>query len=78
VDLSELDIQELGERVRALHGDDVYKATLARALAVATRNSVGAEQARSVPPVGESQGALTDDVVMTALRTEFLKLLRPN
>ena len=78
MDLNDLDIHELGERVKALHGEDVYDATLARGLAIATRNSVEAGESRSSPVAGDLQGALTSAAVMTALRTEFLKLLRPN
>lgn len=78
MDLSDLDIHELGERVKTLHGEDVYEATLARALAIATRNSVDAAEVRSSAPAGEGQRALTSEAVVAALRTEFLKLLRPN
>ena len=84
MDLSELDVHELGERVKALHGDEVYQAALARALAIATRNSVrsasdASESRPDTPGAGPSPpGSLTTDAVMAALRTEFLKLLRPN
>jgi hypothetical protein len=84
VDLSDLDIHELGERVKALYGDDVYDATLARALAIATRNSVPSTADANAPgadapaEVELPQGALTTDAVVAALRIEFLKLLRPN
>ena len=73
MDLSDLDIHELGERVKALHGDEVYDATLARALAIATRDSV-----TSSPSAAGASDALTTDAVVAALRTEFLKLLRPH
>ena len=78
MELSNLDVHELGDRVKALHGDEVYRATLARALAIATRNSVDAAGMRSRSRAGEVQRALTSDAVVAALRTEFLKLLRPN
>ena len=68
--LTDVDIHVLGEQVKAVHGDDVYIATLQRALAVATRNSVSGVEA--------SHGPLTTDAVLHAIRTEFLKLLRPN
>jgi hypothetical protein len=79
VDLSDLDVHELGERVKALDGDDVYDATLQRALAIATRNTVPASgEAEDVSPavsVGPDlpARALTSDAVVAALRTEFLK-----
>ena len=83
MDLSNLDIHELGERVKALYGDDVYDATLARALAIATRNSVpfsneNEPEADAHAGVEFPQDALTTDAVVAALRIEFLKLLRPN
>ena len=84
MDLSDLDIHELGERVKALYGEDVYDATLARALAIATRNSVPSaadeNESGADAPAGVEfpQDALTTDAVVAALRTEFLKLLRPN
>ena len=68
--LTDVDIHVLGEQVKAVHGDDVYIATLQRALAIATRNSVTG--------VDVSHGPLTTDAVLHAVRTEFLKLLRPN
>ena len=82
--LNDLDIHILGENVKALHGDDVYIATLQRALAVATRKSVRPSEAAQGPcpaarhGVEVSEGALTTEAVLDALRTEFLKLLRPN
>ena len=84
MDLSDLDIHELGERVKSLHGDDVYEATLARALAIATRNSApippDAKEAHPDAPAKAElpQSALTTNAVIAALRTEFLKLLRPH
>ena len=73
MDLSDLDLHELGERVKALHGEAVYDDTLARALAIATRDS-----ATSSPSAADASDALTTDAVVAALRTEFLKLLRPH
>ena len=34
------DVAALGERVKCLYGEDVYKVTLQRALAMATRNTL--------------------------------------
>jgi len=82
--LHDLNIHELGERVKSFHGDDVYSTTLQRALAIATRNSVPvsrsakAECPAAPADVEEPQVALTTEAVVAALRTEFLKLLRPN
>ena len=77
---SDLNVHELGDRVKALYGDEVYQATLARALAIATRDSVASGESKpDAPGVAASpHGALTTDAVLAALRTEFLKLLRPN
>lgn len=58
--LDDLDIHVLGDHVKAVHGDDVYIATLQRALAKSVRT------------------ALSTEAVLAAVRTEFLKLLRPN
>ena len=62
----ELDVRELGERVKSLHGEAVYGFTLRCAFAIATRNAV------------ESPSAPTNEAVLSALRTEFLKLVRPH
>ena len=64
--VGELDVRELGERVKSLHGEAVYGSTLQCALAIATRNAV------------ESPSAPTNEAVLSALRTEFLKLVRPH
>ena len=78
--LSDLDVHELGDRVKALHGDEVYQATLALALAIATRNRVplGKSTPNAPGEAASPHNALTTEAVLAALRTEFLKLLRPN
>ena len=64
--VGELDVRDLGERVKSLHGEAVYGFTLQCALAITTRNA------------GESPSAPTNEGVLSALRTEFLKLVRPH
>lgn len=65
MDLFDLDVHELGERVKALHGDAVYHATLARALAIATRTNCSdhtepSEYAALRAGVGAVQAQLQD------------------
>jgi hypothetical protein len=64
VDLNEVDIHVLGEKVKQLHGEDVYTFALHRALAMASRNSCRTSE------------VLTNDDILAAVRTELAKLLR--
>ena len=64
--VEEFDVRELGERVKSLHGEAVYGFTLQCALAIANRRAV------------ESRSAPTNEAVLSALHTEFLKLVRPH
>ena len=78
MNLDDFDLYEVGEKVRALHGGDVYKAAVHRALAVAIRNTRN-DASPDTPAALELQTmALTHDAVVAALRTEFLKLVRPH
>jgi hypothetical protein len=80
-----LDIAALGERVKCLYGEDVYKVTLQRALAMATRNTLApaahstqaCPDARSGIDSGQTT-TLTSEAVLSALQIEFLKLVRPH
>jgi hypothetical protein len=82
--LCDLEVAELGERVKCLYGQDVYQVTLHRALVMATRNTIASatdtNDARHDVRVGcESvETALTTEAVLSALHTEFLKLVRPH
>ena len=82
--LCELDVAELGERVKSLYGQDVYKVTLQRALVMATRNTiaVAADTNEACPDarpgIDSVRTALTSEAVLSALQTEFLKLVRPH
>ena len=62
--LDDLEIHVLGDHVKAVHGEDVYNATLHRALAMASSKSFRTSE------------ELTNDEVLAAVRAEFLKLLR--
>jgi hypothetical protein len=65
MDPSEVDIHMLAEKVKAAHGEHVYTFALQRALAIASGNSIRTSE------------ALTNDGVLAAVRTELMKLLRP-
>ena len=64
MNLNDVAIHVLGDHVKAVHGEAVYTATVQRALALATRHNV--------------ETPLTTEAVLTTVRTEFLKLLRPH
>jgi hypothetical protein len=81
VDLDDLDVTELGERVKTLYGEDVDEATLQRALGTATRTlarfpSVTQRSPDASARVRRPTAELTNDAVVAALRAEILKLLR--
>ena len=84
MDLNDLDICEFGEKVKALHGGDVYEAALRAALATAIRNAVAViPDANDLFPNAPARAqvaahAVTNEAVVAALRAEFLKLLRPH
>jgi len=78
MNLDALDLNEFGERVRALDGGDVYEATVQRALAIAIRNTVSAASPHTAEGAELQTQALSTDAVVASLRTEFLKLLRPH
>jgi len=61
---ADVDIHVLGEQVKAVHGEDVYTFALHRALTMASRNSCRTSE------------VLTNDDILAAVRTEFVKLLR--
>jgi hypothetical protein len=82
--LGDLDVAALGERVKSLYGEDVYKVTLQRALVMATRNTIAAAaESNEVSPearpgIDSIETALTSEAVLSALQTEFLRLVRPH
>ena len=76
-------VAALGERVKSLHGEEVYQVTLQRALAMATRNiAPPADTGEACPDVcpgfDSVRTTLTSEAVLSALQTEFLKLVRPH
>ena len=84
MDLDDLDVTELGERVKTLYGEDVYEATLQRALGTATRTLLASlplprrDGPDASAGAGRRTAELTNDAVVAALRAEFLSLLRPH
>jgi hypothetical protein len=79
-----IDVAALGERVKSLYGEDLYKVTLQRALAMATRNTIAPtaetdEACRDVRSgIDSVQTAVTTEAVLSALHADFLKLIRPH
>jgi hypothetical protein len=80
MDVHDVDVVALGERVKSLFGEDVYKVTLQRALAIAARNTIApaAVIGETGPNADSVPIGLTTDAVLFALHTEFLKLVRPH
>ncbi len=80
-DYDSLGVKELGERVKALHGEDVYQAAMQRALAVVHRTAfpVDPKALPDDPAVRQNPTRVVlADALAVALRAEFVKLLRPN
>ena len=80
----DLDVAALGEQVKSLYGDEFFQFVLQRGLAMAIRNTLAsATYTKDACPesgggVEAVQKALTTEAVVSALRTEFLRLIRPH
>jgi hypothetical protein len=80
-DYEDVGVSELGERVKAVHGEDVYQAAMQRALAIVHRTAfpVDPRTLQDDPAVRQNPTKVVmADALVVALRSEFLKLLRPN
>ena len=78
MNLDDLDLDAFGGKVRAMHGADVYEATVQRALAMAICNTSNDRFPDMHSGTERQTSSLTNDAVVAALRSEFLKLVRPH
>ena len=80
-DYNSIGVKELGERVKTLHGEEVYQAAMQRAVTVVHRTAfpVDPKALSDDPTVRQNPiRVVMADALAVALRAEFLKLLRPN
>ena len=81
--LDDLSVNQLGEQVKSVHGEEVYQAAFKRAVGIASKKAARLESAERQPlspdhPDGPpSSKVLVADALAVALRTEFIRLLRP-
>ena len=78
--LDDLSVNQLGERVKSVHGEEVYRAAMQRAIGIASQSVARLElpEGKPLDPEGPLPSkVLVADALAVALRAEFLRLLRP-